>query len=95
MKIFTKMYILFKYKKMVMWADETAFLLKDIFVEDILQARWIINNNGELGIRILGLNLWYYKWNTPIISYKDEYKSWRVIRKREFGEVIKPTEDVI
>lgn len=81
MKIFTKMYKLFKYKK-----------LRDIFVEDILKSRWIVNNNGEFGIRILGLNLWYYKWNTPIISYRDEYKLWRKIKKREFGEVIKSKE---
>lgn len=53
-------------------------------------AKWIVSTDsepGELGIRIFGLNLWYYKWQTPMAATR----GWRVADKREFGEAIKST----
>ena len=47
-------------------------------------SRWIVDEEGCLGIRVLGVNMFYYKWPEPLIC-KGNY---RVINKREFGEVI-------
>jgi hypothetical protein len=58
------------------------------FIEKVMKPRWIVNVNDELGIRILGINFWYYKWPDPIINGTDEYATWRIADKREFGEVI-------
>lgn len=68
-------------KKIVKW-----------FVALVLLPRWIVNEYGELGLRIGGINLWYYKWPDPIIG---GYKAWRVIEKREFGETIKSSKTAL
>jgi len=63
-------------------------LLEWLFI-NVLRARWIVseeeNAEGELGLRILGVNLFYYKWPDPMLA---GYK-WRFAEKREFGEVIR------
>lgn len=51
----------------------------------LLHPRWIVNDAGELGIRVLGVNLWYYKWPEPMLA---DY-GWRYAEKREFGECVK------
>ena len=60
-------------------------------VEKVLRPRWIVNSEGDLGLRVGGINFWYYKWPDPIIGC---YKVWRVMGKREFGESIQSTYDV-
>ena len=59
------------------------------FVIDVLRARWVVTDgngeeceDGEFGLRIAGVNLWYYKWPEPMIA--TSYK-WRFAEKREFG----------
>jgi hypothetical protein len=59
------------------------------FVEKIMKARWIVNSSGEMGIRIFGINMWYYKWPEPLVGNSDDNTYWRVADKREFGETIK------
>ena len=54
-------------------------------VEKILRPRWIVNDVGDLGLRVGGLNFWYYKWPDPTVG---GYENWRVMNKREFGESI-------
>lgn len=46
------------------------------------------HNVGELGLRVFGVNFWYYKWPTPMLNMSGH---WRVMEKREFGEVIRVT----
>ncbi len=55
-------------------------------IEKLLRPRWVVNEHGDLGLRVGGINFWYYKWPDPIIG---GYKTWRVMDKREFGESIK------
>lgn len=64
--------------------------LTEWFVENIMKAQWIVNSNDELGIRVFGINLWYYKYSEPMISENGIGKEgkWRFAEKREFGEVI-------
>lgn len=63
-------------------------------VDKIIKPVWIVGigegNHGELGIRILGINLWYYKWPEPM-HVSNSYKpyAWKIADKREFGETIK------
>lgn len=55
----------------------------------VLKPIWIINGDEELGLRILGTNLWYYKHPTPMIAETGCSKgTWKTTRKREFGEVV-------
>jgi hypothetical protein len=49
---------------------------------------WIVNQDGEMGFRILGVNFWYYKWPDPMLDLEKEY-TWRIMEKREFGETVK------
>ena len=56
------------------------------FVEKILRPVWIVNEFGEMGFRILGVNCYYYKWETPLYNQQDV--KWRVANKREFGECV-------
>ena len=63
-------------------------VLKWIFCV-VFRARWIVSlgeDSGELGLRIMGVNLWYYKWEDPMIAYN---RPWRFATKREFGEVVR------
>ena len=62
------------------------------FVDKILRPKWIVNEYGEMGIRILGVNCYYYKWDTPLIYEihpgDNPLPKWRIAYKREFGEAI-------
>jgi len=66
--------------------------MKDKFfrflIEKVLRVQWIINDMDEFGVRVLGINMYYYKWPTPIL-YDTNKPSWRPIYKREFGEIIR------
>lgn len=55
-------------------------------VNMVLKPMWIKNEQGELGFKVRGIQFFYYKWPDPIIEFGSNYK---VIEKREFGEVIK------
>ena len=77
------------------------FTLKNVWMFIINftgRPRWVVNEDGEMGIRIFGVNLWYYKWETPLIAWdwvrsegeeKSEYANWRYAEKREFDEVVR------
>ena len=59
-------------------------------IEKILHPRWIVSiddgeETGELGLRIFGINFWYYKWPEPMMSPERGY---RIANKREFDEVV-------
>lgn len=58
----------------------------------LMNPRWIVgtseNNKYELGIRVFGINLWYYKWPEPMLADDAEDYCFRIADKREFGEVI-------
>ena len=67
------------------------------FVLNVLRPRWIVNGIGEMGLRILGVNLYYYKWPEPLVYERypngstgdsDAARRWRVAHKREFGETV-------
>ena len=60
-------------------------ILNYVFI-NLLRARWIVGEENELGLRIMGVNLIYYKWPEPMMS---ESKEWRFAEKREFGETIR------
>lgn len=60
-------------------------LLNYIFI-NLLRSRWIAGEENELGLRIVGVNLIYYKWPEPIVSDSDK---WRFAGKREFGEIVR------
>jgi len=47
---------------------------------------WIVNEYGELGVRVDGVNYYLYKGE----SLRDDDKPWRAVEKREFGEVCRP-----
>ena len=56
-----------------------------VFV-DALKARWVVSMpsedghaGGEMGLRIAGVNLWYYKWPEPMLAPSYE---WRIANKR-------------
>lgn len=58
-------------KKIVMW---------------VLNPRWVVNTDeGDLGLRVWGVNFWYYKWPEPMLSSV----GWRYAEKREFGECVR------
>lgn len=70
------------------WWDEHTPLWSN-FIAWLLRARWIVNSGGEMGIRVLGVNLFYYKYDTPIIyGAQGECSGWRPVFKREFGECV-------
>jgi hypothetical protein len=63
------------------------------FVEKIVRPIWIVNEYGEMGIRIFGVNCYYYKWETPLIyinnpGVDERIPKWTIARKREFGECV-------
>lgn len=64
---------------------------KKWFFTNVLRARWVVNNDGELGLRIMGQNLWYYKWPEPMVETTgtDDEGYWQFANKREFGETVK------
>lgn len=60
----------------------------DFIFTYIFRVRWIVNSSSEFGVRICGVNMWYYKDSTPIIGTSDDNSYYREVTKREFGEVI-------
>lgn len=71
-----------------MLRDKFHFILEWVVIK-LLRTRWIVSigeeDTGELGIRIAGINLWYYKWPDPMV---DTQRPFRNADKREFGEVV-------
>jgi hypothetical protein len=63
--------------------------MKKFLIEKLMRPRWIVNNRGELGIRVLGINFWYYKRAVPMIALKKDKILWQEAVDREFGIVIK------
>lgn len=58
------------------------------FVQWAVRPKWIVGfseDDAELGIRIMGVNFYYYKWPEPMLA---DYP-WKYAVKREFGESIK------
>ncbi len=53
-------------------------------IVNILKPRWIVTAEGDLGLRLLGINFIYYKWPEPMYSITE----WRYADKREFGESV-------
>lgn len=49
------------------------------------KTKWIINNDGELGVSVLGFQFFLYKGES--IGHSGTY---RQLEKREFGEVAYP-----
>lgn len=62
-----------------------------IFI-NVLRARWIVGTgeecNRELGLRIMGVCMFYYKYPTPLICVYNP-PEYRIAEFREFGETIK------
>lgn len=57
------------------------------FISKILRPRWIKSaRSEELGIRILGVNIYYYKRKEPVI-YAGPF---RYVDEKEFGITIHP-----
>jgi len=56
-------------------------------VARLMRPVWIVSVEGELGLRILGLNLLYHGSSRPLIGLHEEY--WREVGRAEFGEVIR------
>lgn len=49
---------------------------------------WVVNDLGELGVRIEGENFYLYKGRS--LSYGNGGRMWRPVGKREFGECCHP-----
>lgn len=80
---------------------DTKDKLFNWLINDVLKARWIVSVpdqdaneaetndfdrfGGELGLRIGGINLWYYKYSDPMVTVS---RRWRQATKREFGDTI-------
>ena len=57
------------------------------FVEKILKPRWIKSTTTEeFGLRILGVNIYYYKRSVPIVGVGH----FRYVGEKEFGHTIHP-----
>jgi len=64
---------------------------REFVVKDILRTKFIINDSREFGVRILGINCYYYKRSSPIIYDGDSHDDggpmlWREVSHREYGE---------
>ena len=57
------------------------------FIEKVLSVRWIVNSGCEFGVRICGINCYYYKHETPRIDVPSP-TNWRYIHEKEFRSVI-------
>jgi hypothetical protein len=58
------------------------------------QVEWVVNDIGELGVRINGTSFFFYKGESLVYTEKHEDGSpmkVRPVMKREFGEVCRPT----
>lgn len=57
------------------------------------QVEWVVNDMGEIGVRISGVSFFLYKGESIVYSEKHEDGSPMMVRhvqKREFGEVCRP-----
>lgn len=57
------------------------------------QVEWVVNDIGELGVRISGTSFFLYKGESIVYPRKQEDGSpmkVRRVQKREFGEVCRP-----
>lgn len=59
----------------------------------MLRPKWIVNDDGEMGVRVWGVNFYYYKYDTPLIYNPHQHDdgrpmTWRYAWKREFGECV-------
>jgi hypothetical protein len=55
---------------------------------DILHFRWIVNEKGEIGVRINDINYYGYKGESFVYDCEGEKPRWRYVEKRECGESI-------
>ncbi len=61
---------------------------------NLLGIYWIVSESdlsdpgdeGEMGLQIMGVQFWYYKYSEPMITFR---KPAHKALKREFGEVVK------
>lgn len=71
-------------------AGDRVRLLYGELLKRLLHVHWIVGTNegckGEMGVRVLGANFWYYKWPDPMVAPSYAY---READKREFGETVK------
>lgn len=67
---------------------ELMWKIREWFFCSVLRARWIIGSDNDLGLRIMGVNLYYYKSSKPIVSF-DEVE-YREVYNKEFGHSITP-----
>ena len=58
-------------------------------IENVVKPIFIVNEIGELGIRVFGVNCYYYKRAEPLIyGLGNMQPRWRPVFKREFGECV-------
>lgn len=67
------------------------FDLREFIIDNILRVKFIINEHREFGVRVFGINCYYYKRSSPLlyIDNKNDDGSrlkWREVTHREFGE---------
>lgn len=53
------------------------------------EVKWIVNIQGELGVRIGTKNFYLYKGESTVYETAIN-QPWRLVEKREFGETCKP-----
>ena len=79
-----------------LYVDHTARIRRtkgaDLKAADV---QWVINDNGELGVKIGDLFFWLYKGESIRQQYADMedpagLRRYRRVGKREFGEVCRP-----
>ncbi|MFA6358618.1 MAG: hypothetical protein WCY09_08190 [Candidatus Omnitrophota bacterium] len=63
------------------------------FIKNILRPRWVVcldeeYGKGDMALRILGRNLYYYKWDDPLVL-KQRPEEYKIAGKREFGTTVK------
>ncbi len=80
-----------KKKLIATWTVNKSFgitlhhTLAKMLIDNIVKPKWVVDHDGCLGLRILGVNLVYYKHPEPTVSFQG---GWRYTEELEFGEVI-------
>ncbi len=54
------------------------------------EVEWVVNDIGELGVRVRGRSFFLYKGGSVVYSSSDGPQAQRRVQKREFGEVCRP-----